>query len=136
MLDTKITYSYTISDQSDHEKCLLKYTRGFQRYKEALSVSIHRTSAGVFKQKKINTGNGYKRGRRAKEQRAEGVHYYINCESPLFVEEKKENVVPQNPCTAEAAVANTKAIAPNILQEGCTPTALPVFAYIDSNFVS
>ena len=52
MLNTKTTYSHTISDQSDHDRCLLRYIRGFQRYKEALSVSVHRNSTGVFQTKR------------------------------------------------------------------------------------
>lgn len=52
----------------------------------------------------------------------------------LFVEEK-EGGVPQSPRAAKAAgvsgeavTANVQAIAPNILQEGCSPAALPVFS--------
>lgn len=50
MLNPETTDSHTISDQSDHHRCLLSYIRGFQRYKEALSVTDHRNSTGVFKQ--------------------------------------------------------------------------------------
>ena len=46
------------------------------------------------------------------------------------MKEDKENDVPENPCAAEAVIANAQTIATNILENDCTLTALPVLLYV------